>query len=318
MDLTPTHGGPGDLAPERLLALGFDAVEAGAPPLPGGLGGAVRAAALGARRARHDGWRTSNGDLSALEAFVQTAAELSTVLAALTPHEWARPTRAAGAATVHDVAVHLVGVERYVLGQLGARPAIDAATRDLHAAATRAAAAELLTVPGPDVAREWWAGALEVARVCGGAGPEEPVAYHDLPGSVRGLMTVRTFELWTHGDDITGATGRGRNPLDGPRLALMSGELAAVLPFGMALTGGARPGTTARLELTGPGGGHHLVPLAPGEAPGEPTVTLTAPVIEVCRLAANRLAIGDLTLTVTGDASLVEPILIGAGAFAMD
>jgi len=307
-----------DVSPERLLDLGFDAIEAGAPPLPGRLRNKVLSAAIGARLPRHAGWDARDGALTPLDALVQTAAEVAVMLASLGPGDWARPTRAAGAPTVHELVVHLVGVERYVLGQLGVRPPLDAPAREHHAHVTRQAAAELLQAPGPEVAREWWCAVLEVAATCGRAGPDEPVAYHHIPGTVRGLMTVRAFELWTHGDDITVATGRGRNPLDGPRLELMSGELAAVLPYGMALTGGARQGATARLELTGPGGKSHLVALAPGEEPGEPAVTLTAPVIDLCRLAANRLAIADLPLVVSGDAGLVGPILVGAGAFAMD
>jgi hypothetical protein len=98
----------------------------------------------------------------------------------------------------------------------------------------------------------------------------------------------------------------------------MSRELVAILPLGLAVTTGGRPGKTARLELTGPGGGGYLVPLAPGKGPGDPDVTITAPVIDVCRLAAKRLAITDLPVRVLGDATLVEAILVGASAFAMD
>src|SRR5262249_19119268 len=183
--------------------------------------------------------------------------------------------RAVGGQTVHDMAVHLVGVERYVLGQLGARAPFDAPSRGDHTPVTRQAALELLGEPGPAGARAWWTEVLSVAGVCGRVGPDRPVQYHDVPGTVRALMTIRTFEVWTHGDDITSAVGRGLNPLDAPRLALMSGELIAVLPFALAMSGQARPGATARLELTGPGGGSFLVALAPGEGPGEPAVPLT-------------------------------------------
>jgi len=307
-----------DMTPERLLDVGFDAVEASTAPLPADLAERVVMSATSARPPLDTRWAAGNGALTPLEAFVQTAAEVADMLDTLGGADWSRPTRAAGAATVHEMVVHLVGVERYVLGQLGARPALDAAARADHTPVTRAAAAELLSEPGPVVAAAWWREVLAVTGVCGRLGPDKPLQYHDLPASVRTLMTIRTFEVWTHGDDITSAIGRGLSPLDGPRLALMSSELVSVLPLALAMTGSARPGTTARLELTGAGGGTFLVPLAPGDAPGEPAVTITTPVIDICRLAANRLSIADLPLSVSGDATLVEAVLVSASALAMD
>jgi uncharacterized protein (TIGR03083 family) len=306
-----------DVTSDRLLDVGFDAVAAATMP-PAGLEGRVLAAAAGARPPRDAGWAATDGALTPLDAFVQTAAELAGLLGTLGPEGWARATRADGAPTVHGLTMHLVGVERYVLGQLGARPPLDAPARELHAPVTRAAAAELLGAPGAAVAGAWWREVLAVAAVCGSAGPGAPVQYHHIPGTVHGLMTVRTFEVWTHGDDVRMAVGADRNALDGPRLSLMSHELVAVLPYGLALTGNARPGSSARLELTGPGGGSFLVPLAPGEQPGAPAVTITTPVIDICRLAANRLSIAELPVEASGDQALVEPVLVGAGAFAMD
>ncbi len=305
-----------DVTTAELLEVAFEVVEAGAPPVPSDVGERVLAVAVAARPARHPGWGTAAS--GPLDAFLQTAAELARLLGPLAPADWSRPTRALGAPTVRELMVHLVGVEWYVLGQLGARPALDAPTRELHAPVTREAAAELLDDQGPDVARAWWRAVLEVAAVAGRTDPGQPAPYHHLPGDLRGLMIVRTFELWTHGDDIRAAVSRSLNPLDPSRLRLMSSELMAVLPIALAVTGGARPGMSARLELTGAGGGSYLVPLAPGEVPGDPALTISTPVIDLCRLAANRLPISDLPVRVTGDATAVDPILVGAGAFAMD
>jgi hypothetical protein len=98
----------------------------------------------------------------------------------------------------------------------------------------------------------------------------------------------------------------------------MSGELMRALPIGTALTDQARPGRTARVCLTGSGGGTYDVPLAWGEAPGEPDVVVTVPTIELCRLAANRLQPGALAAEVEGDRTLLAPVLSAAGAFAVD
>ena len=91
-----------------------------------------------------------------------------------------------------------------------------------------------------------------------------------------------------------------------------------VLPLGLALSGCPQPGRTARLNLIGPGGGTFDVALAPGDPLGEPDITLTADVIDFCRLASNRLARRDFDVGVDGDGLLLEPIIAGATAFAAD
>jgi len=159
---------------------------------------------------------------------------------------------------------------------------------------------------------------MAVIAACGQVGGQRPVEYHDLPLSVRGLLVVSTFELWTHGDDIRHATDRPPDELDEARLALMSAELMRVLSLGMALTGTTRPGRTARIELTGLGGGISDVALAPGEEPGHPDIVVRAATLDVCRVAANRLPWDELACDVEGDETLLQPILAGASAFAAD
>jgi uncharacterized protein (TIGR03083 family) len=219
---------------------------------------------------------------------------------------------------VRDLVAHLVGVERYVLGQLGAGPRFDAPTRDDHYPVSGAAAADLADVDTSALAAAWWRETMRSIAACTRAGPEHPIVFHHLPGTVRGLLVVRTFELWTHDEDIRRATGRPPNQLDDVRLTLMSGELMDLLSRGMAMVGTARPGRTARIELTGPGAGTFVVALAPDEVPGAPDIEVRTEAVELCRLVANRLAPRDLAVEVSGDRALLEPILVGAGAFALD
>ena len=196
-----------------------------------------------------------------------------------------------------------------MLGQLGRRPALAADRREDHWPVTREAAAELANQPNDAVARRWWTEALGLIAACGELGPDQPVRYHHLAGSVRGLLVSRTFELWTHGDDIRQAVGLPFNLLDEGRLSLMVGELMGALPIGMALTGDVLPGRTARFIVTGTGGGTFDVPLDPTETPGVPDIVVTTDSIGLCRLAANRLHHGDLEAGVEGDASLLEAVL---------
>ncbi len=108
------------------------------------------------------------------------------------------------------------------------------------------------------------------------------------------------------------------NELDDERLALMSSDLIGVLNLGMALSGTTQPGRTARVDLTGSGGGSYLVALAPGEVAGLPDITVTVRTLDLCRLASNRLSSSLLDIEVEGDRTLLEPMLVGATAFAAD
>jgi uncharacterized protein (TIGR03083 family) len=307
-----------DLTVDQLLRVSFDSAEADPDDLPAALEGQVLARIrTGPKPSRHERWASPEGAaLTSLSAFIRTASELADLLDTLAPDDWAQQTRVDGAA-VRDVVAHLVGVERYVLGQLGRRPQLDAPRPQDHWPVSKQAAG-IADMPGASVATTWWREALDVIAACGELGPDHHVAYHHLAGPLSGLLVVRTFELWTHGDDIRDAIGRPLNLLDEDRVSLMVTELMTVLPLGLALSGCPQPGRTARINLTGPGGGSFDVALAPGEASADPDITLTAAAIGICRLASNRLSRDELTLAVAGDSSLVEPILVGATAFAAD
>jgi uncharacterized protein (TIGR03083 family) len=308
-----------DLNLSELLDVGFDVLADGDTDVPRGLDDRVLTAALAQpRAAMHPAWVGDDpGALTSLGALSRTAAGLSRLLDSLDPADWARTTNVQGA-TVHDLVVHLVGVERYMLGQLGRREPADAPRRADHFEVTSGLAADLVAADSTRLARMWWLEVLAFIGALGELGPDHHVAYHHLAGGVRGLASVRTFELWTHDDDIRRATGRPLNPLDGERLSLMSSSLLGVLAGGMALSGTMQPGRTARIIVTGAGTRTYDLALALGETAGTPDITITVDALDLCRLASNRVALGDLAAEVEGDRSLLEPVLVGATAFAMD
>jgi hypothetical protein len=212
-----------------------------------------------------------------------------------------------------------VGVERYVLGQLGRAPNLHAPRREDHYPMSQAATADLIGAGPAELSRAWWLEVMKLIGACGELGPDQTVAYHHLSGSVRGLLVVRTFELWTHDEDIRAATGQPPNELDAARLALMGGKLMELLPLGMSMTGTTRPGRTATIRLRGPNGTlSYAVPLDLAGSPGPPDVVVSTSALDICRLAANRLSVGELAVEVEGDGSLLEPLLVGATAFSMD
>lgn len=308
-----------DLSTRELLELGLDTVESGVSDVPRGLRAQVLGAAANrVRPSLHSGWAAANGSgTSPHAAFVKTAAELATMLDTLSPREWSAPTAVEGA-SVRELVTHLLGVERYVLGQLGRGPTFSAPRREDHYPVSQDAAADMAGASGEEIAKAWWHEVTRLIAVCGELDPEHEVAYHHLGGTVRGMLVVRTFELWTHDDDIRRAVNRPAHLLDGDRLALMSSELMSVLDLGMALSETTRPGHTARFNLMGPGGGSYDVALSPDEIAGVPDITITTTALDICRLASNRLSADLIDLAVDGDRAFLEPILVGATAFACD
>jgi uncharacterized protein (TIGR03083 family) len=311
-----------DLSPQDLVEIGFDALESAPEEIPGDagrLGARILAAARsGGRSSRHPGWAaTAHQGLTPLGSFGRTAAELGNLLGQLSAAEWGVALPIPDG-TPRDLIRHVTGIERYLLGQLGRGEFYDAPTREDHYPVSRRATADLAGASAEEVARAWWVAVLALISAAAELGPDQPVAFHHLPGTMEGLLVVRTFELWTHADDIRRGTGRPLDRLDGPRLALMSSQLMNVLGLGMALLGTAQSGRTARIILSGPGAGEFDLPLAPDEAPGDPDITLRTSALDLCRLAANRLAFADLQVEVSGDRALLEPILVGATAFAAD
>lgn len=304
-----------DLNDHALADLAFGLAAEATPPAD------LRARVLGAASTGADArtgvaWR-DGAPAAALVAFTRTAGELVELLTALDDVAWTLPAPGSDG-TVRDLVAHLVGVDRYVLGQLGRGPALDAPTRDHHAPVARELAGAVDAMDAPSLVRAWWLGVTELLRACGSADPAEPVGFHHLALSVRGLLVVRTFELWTHGEQIRAATGRFPDDLDRDRLHLMSSELVGALALGMELQGTARPGRRARIVLTGPGGGRYDVALGPGAETGDRVATITLSTLDLCRVAARQRGPHDIAVEISGDASLLEPVLVGAQAFAAD
>lgn len=288
----------------------------------------LRAAMLGRALARRAAGRPVQAVAASepAEAFARTIGELSQLLYELTDAEWELPAHPEHG-RVRDLVAHLVGIER-----LSARWLAEDALPPLtdHVAATRPMVDALARTDPRDVAEEWQQAALAVLVASAAGDPARLVAFHDLQVSAAGLLVIRTFEIWAHSMDIALATGRPLPMLDAERMAMMSGRLMAVLPSALAYRGDALPGRTARFVLTGDAGGCYTVPLAPaGDGGGftnlatapvfaEPDFTLVADPVELCRLAARRLPLDELAVTVEGDRELADRVLANLDAFARD
>ena len=113
-------------------------------------------------------------------------------------------------------------------------------------------------------------------------------------------LTVRVFEIWTHIEDLCRTLRRDPPQLDAARLHLMSHAAVHAIPLGMLLGNIDGGQHTARIVLTGRGGGVWDQPLQLGLEAGEPSVTIVADAVEFCRLAAQRIAPADLDAEVDG------------------
>jgi Mycothiol maleylpyruvate isomerase N-terminal domain len=249
------------------------------------------------------------------EAFGRTVADFYAVLISLTGEEWLEPAHEAHG-RVRDLVAHLVGVER--LSERWLDPDHEAPLVLDHVAATRPVIQELADLDGPALAGAWHEAVLSVAAAAAAGDPHRRVMFHDMATDVGGFLVTRTFELWAHAMDISLATGRPLLDLDDERMRLLSSRLMTAVPAAMALRGSSVPGATVRFVLTGPAGGCYDVPLGSSKATRMPASTIVADVVDVCRVAARRLAARNLPAAIEGDDMLAWRVVATLDAFARD
>jgi uncharacterized protein (TIGR03083 family) len=308
---------------EALSVLRADIVRHGTDesPPPGLIDGILELALSRRGPGRPTGaWASESID--GTESLRRTVADLALVLDGLEPPSWDLPARTANPDwTVADVVAHLIAGDRYIAGMLGADDWVPpAGTENDHVAMTIPLIEELRSVAGTTLRRIWADSAdvtlQAVARAAEEGGMRQQLRFAGLPLTLATLLVVRTFEVWTHTEDIRRAVDLPLEPPDGSRLTLMSQVAVRSLPIGLAVAGKSHPGRTARVVLTGPGGGTWSQPLNLGEPPGEPDLLIVADVVDFCRLAATRLSAHDLPCHIEGDEALAADLLAGAGVFA--
>ena len=306
-----------------LFPRGFDAslqiAHGGDVLVPAGVAAGVIDRALAQRRAGlWDGFVAAD-DIDAGESYARAIEQFGAVADGLTEREWAAPIATYG--TVHDLVAHLSAIDIYTGKQVGLFPdqVIGADHDHIHLGD---GLIEQLQSADYHSVLAWWRGnAREIVHAVT-IDPEllgAKASWHGAPVDVRSLLVIRTFELWTHADDVRVATGRARAEPDNAQLKLMTNLAAAILPLGLELTGRPHAGRTVRLVLTGRGGGTWRRPLsASGSVTAHDDVLLVADAIAFCRLAANRCTPVELDAYVEGDAGIAEDILQGMAALAVD
>jgi uncharacterized protein (TIGR03083 family) len=239
---------------------------------------------------------------------------LSGLLDTIAPDEWIASTAAGW--TVHELVAHLLAGASYIDWQLGLVQADPGGGELVWLPRSESViAGHRANEPGRTV-HEWRAHADILHRHLADATGRElrvrlPWLGHDTP--LRVVAMIHAFETWVHAEDIRQATSRA--PLAPTPADLESMSRLAAEMLGRAL--GASPtarGRTARLALTGTGGGELAVP--PGELPTPPDVTVTADVVSFCRLVGGRLRPADLAYRTEGDGRLGRELVETAASFA--
>jgi uncharacterized protein (TIGR03083 family) len=257
--------------------------------------------------------------ISAPEAFKRTVAAFAGTIGDLSTADWGQP--ALRELDVQGLVGHLIGVEHDFQTALGLAPRSGSNSPGVdHIASTQSTANAQAGRPPEETRRDWLSAvSLTTGHVAAvdDTGLRAPVTLHGATFPLDAYLIVRSFEMWTHDEDIRRATGRPLAAPEPARLTLMTQLAVSLLPAGMMRAG--RPGLerTVRLVLTGPGGG--TWPAAVGPADGSPAgARLVLDTVSFCRLVANRIDDDDSGALVSGDRSLAGHVLAGARTLALD
>jgi len=212
---------------------------------------------------------------------------------------------------------HLIGVEeafRRSLGSAGEDPAhaID------HIGATQDAARRQAGRPVADTRAEWYECALASIEAVDAADPATTMSFYGVTLPIDLLLVVRSFEMWIHEEDVRRATRRPLAPLDPERLARMADLAVGLLPAGIARSGRTLAGRTARLVLTGPGGGTWDVNVDGAEERRPATTRVVVDATSFCRVVGDRDDIVGTNAIIDGDADVAHAVFAGAAALALD
>jgi uncharacterized protein (TIGR03083 family) len=217
--------------------------------------------------------------------------------------------------SARDLVIHEAAQESLLAQAVGETPIPEISETNINA--RTAALVEQLDGRPLDDALELWRASVD-ANCAWANGPAENTAdWRGFELDRNDAIVIRAFETWIHTDDLrrlVGLPGRAPEP---HHLALMSDLAGRTLSISLGLVQRTREGKTARLVLTGDGGGEWLVAMdGSGLSSQEPHVTLTADVVDWCMLVGERIASDAIMHTVDGDARLAEDLLAAAPALA--
>jgi uncharacterized protein (TIGR03083 family) len=217
--------------------------------------------------------------------------------------------------TVQELVIHLAAMESAVAAAIGRATAPDITEDDIERR-TSAFIQRFRDRPLRDVRRLWRASVNAVVQWSEVAPAGKRVRVFGMPFPRESMLVARSFETWTHSDDIRRALGRALSPPPPEVLHPMADLSVMMIPASLEMAERAHRGKTARVVLTGDGGGDWLIPLGFSEASQTPDVVLTTDVVAWCRCVSERLAPDALPRDVEGDPALADDLAAASSAFA--
>lgn len=255
--------------------------------------------------------RSGGPEVAPTDLYRAQAARLRAILDELGTAAWMAPALPY-AWSVHGLVAHLLVIERYTAFHLGLGPCPAGPMDDHLGLGVETVVQELHGRPA-DTAHRWWDTTRTIVdHLDRGADLTAPLPLHGWPFGVGSGLVVRSFELWTHAEDICRAIRRPLPDLPAAEARTMSRLSVNGLPFLLQHTTPTVDMAPCRVVLTGPGGG--TFDLGGG---GPSTALLVADVVDYCRVVARRLAPTDLPATVEGDHELIGALLSAASAIAV-
>src|SRR5205085_9117371 len=190
---------------------------------------------------------------------------LAGLLDTIAPSGWGASTAAGW--TVHELVAHLLAGASYINWQLGLVGADPGGGEMMWLPRSEVVIAGQRKNEPARTVDEWRAQADLLHGHLAGAVRDDllvPIQWfgHDTP--LRVVAVIHAFETWVHAEDIRRATGRAPEAPTPADLESMSRLAARLLGSAMSASPTAS-GRTARLALTGAGGGELSIP------PGAPT-----------------------------------------------
>ncbi|HEX4815127.1 MAG TPA: hypothetical protein VFV66_20490, partial [Nonomuraea sp.] len=234
------------------------------------------------------------GVASVAVPYAQQVALMDDLLADLGEHQWDTPIDRHG--TVTGLVEHLMANDAAVARFMGV-PAAGAPT--LHRRWREQAGNLLERVSSSSEVL------LGVEVTLAGARPAR--------APLRQALVQRTFETWTHADDIRAATDRATAAPRDEHVHMIAEFGLALLPRALK---GPRRDVSVTVVLTGPGGGTWTIPLSPTS--DRVAVIISAGAVDFCRLLADRRPPGSFPYAAEGDGALARDIIHAAATLGCD
>jgi uncharacterized protein (TIGR03083 family) len=273
----------------------------------------LRAAVLGRAQPRPP---CADEMLDPVEIYHRRVVILRGLLDSLGPYDWDRRATPYDW-TVHRLVAHMLVIERYTAARLGLdTPDVDGELGhgdDHQSVGSETIRRELERDPEV-TATAWAVAARRVAdHVRSDAyRPAAPTVLHGWSFSQSSALVARSFELWTHTDDVRRAIGRAPERTAPAELRAMSSFSVRGLFYLVQLQHPNAQVVPVRIVLTGAGGGTYDI-----GGPGAPVALAALGVVEYCLLMARRLDLASVSVLYEGDRSVAQMLLRAGPMFSV-